>query len=34
MWLSDYVDNRLGGFEAKQTDDIDEDFGESEMMKL
>ncbi len=23
-WLSDYVDNRLGGFEPEQTDDIDE----------
>lgn len=23
-WLSDYVDNKLGGFESEQTDDIDE----------
>ena len=23
-WLSDYVDNKLGGFEPEQTDDIDE----------
>lgn len=34
MWLSDYVDNRLGGFEPEQSDDIDEDFDEGQAMKL
>ena len=34
MWLSDYVDNRLGGFEAGQSDDIDEDYVEGQAMKL
>ena len=34
MWLSDYVDNRLGGFEAGQSDDIDEDLNEGQAMKL
>ena len=34
MWLSDYVDNRLGGFEPEQSDDIDEDFNEGQAMKL
>ncbi len=29
-WLSDYVDNKLGGFEAEQSDDIDE----RQVMKL
>ncbi len=29
-WLSDYVDNKLGGFEGKLTDDIDE----GQVMKL
>lgn len=33
-WLSDYVDNKLGGFEPEQTDDIDEDFNEGQAMKL
>lgn len=34
MWLSDYMDNKLGGFETEQSDNIDKDCGESEMMKL
>ncbi len=29
-WLSDYVDNKLGGFEAEQSDDMDE----RQVMKL
>ncbi len=29
-WLSDYVDNKLGGFEGKLSDDIDE----GQVMKL
>lgn len=29
-WLSDYVDNKLGGFEAEESDDIDE----RQVMKL
>ena len=33
-WLSDYVDNKLGGFEPEQSDDIDEDFNEGQAMKL
>lgn len=31
-WLSDYVDNKLGGFEFQSSEDVDEDF--SEVMNL
>ena len=33
-WLSDYVDNRFGGFEPEQSDDIDENYSESEAINL
>lgn len=33
-WLSDYVDNKLGGFEHEQSIDMDEDFDERQVMKL
>ena len=31
-WFSDYVDNKLGGFEFQSSEDVDEDF--SEVMNL